>query len=86
MSNKKMIEWTFEIDQDIYNSACVICKAWGTTIEDMTAAFIHFCVKPENLPLLEAFLTESAGKEARDFINQQIFQGVLEIALHKGAE
>ena len=83
MSDKTMIEWTFEVDQDIYNSACVVCKAWGTTIEDMTAAFIHFCVKPDNLPLVEAFLTEANGTEARELINQQIFQGVLEIALHQ---
>ena len=52
-------------------------------IEDMTAAFIHFCVKPDNLPLVEAFLTEANGTEARELINQQIFQAVLEIALEQ---
>lgn len=83
MSNNQMIEWTFEVDQDIYNSACVVCKAWGTTIEDMTAAFIHFYVRPENLPLLEAFLTAAKDSESKELINQQIFQGVLEIALHQ---
>ena len=83
MSNNQMVERTFDVDQDIYNSACVVCKAWGTTIEDMTAAFIHFCVKPDNLPLVEAFLTEANGTEARELINQQIFQAVLEIVLEQ---
>ena len=83
MSNNQMVERTFDVDQDIYNSACVVCKAWGTTIEDMTAALFHFCVKPDNLPLVEAFLTEANGTEARELINQQIFQAVLEIALEQ---
>jgi len=78
-----MIEWIFEVEQDIYNRACVVCNAWGTTIEDMTTAFIYFCVKPDNLPLLDAFLTEATDTVTRELINQQIFQGVLEIALHQ---
>lgn len=86
MSNNQMIEWTFEVDQEIYNSACAVCNAWGTTIEAMTTAFILFSVKPDNLPLIEAFLTQEADAEARACINQQIFQAVLEIALTKGAD
>lgn len=56
MSDKEMIEWSFEVDQDIRDRVCEVCRAWGTTIEDMTAAFIYFCVKPDNLPLVEVFL------------------------------
>ena len=83
MSNNQIVEWTFEVDQDIYDRACEVCNAWGTTIEAMTTAFIYFCVKPDNLPLVEAFLTETNGAEARELINQQIFQAVLEIALEQ---
>ena len=80
MNEKNMVEWTFEVDQDIYDSACLICKVWGTSIENMTAAFIHFCVRPENLPLLESFLSERNDWEERQLINQKIFKGVLDIA------
>ncbi len=83
MNQENLIEWTFEIDLDIYNSACRVCEIWGTTIEDMTAAFVRFSVDPQNLSLVEAFLKEPQESERRSFINQQIFQGVLEIALHQ---
>ena len=83
MSDKEMIEWSFEVDQDIRDRVCEVCRTWGTTIEDMTAAFIYFCVKPDNLPLVEVFLKQEADVEARVCINQQIFQAVLEIALHQ---
>ncbi len=83
MNQENLIEWTFEIDLDIYNSACQVCKIWGTTIEDMTAAFVRFSIDPQNLSLVEAFLKEPQESERRSFINQQIFQGVLEIALHQ---
>lgn len=83
MGDKEMTEWTFEVDQEIYNSACAVCNAWGTTIEAMTTAFILFSVKPDNLPLIDAFLKQEADVEASACINQQIFKGVLEIALHQ---
>lgn len=83
MSNDTKVEWVFEIDQDIYDSASLACKLWGTTIEELTAAFIRFSVDPQNLPMVEAFLTLPQESEARHAINRQIFQGVLKIALHE---
>lgn len=83
MGDKEMTEWTFEVDQEIYNSACAVCNAWGTTIEAMTTAFILFSVKPDNLPLIDAFLKQETDVETRAYINQQIFQAVLEIALYQ---
>lgn len=48
--NKELVTMTIEIDRDIYNQATELFKNIGTTIEDMTAGFLKFCVIPENLP------------------------------------
>lgn len=77
MDEEKMIEWTIEVDDDLYAAASQVCMSWGTTIEAMTEAFIRFCVIPENLPLVDAFIKE---KENRREINRKVFLSVLEIA------
>lgn len=80
MNEEKVVEWTIEVDDDLYAAVSQICKSLGTTIEAITEAFIRFCVIPENLPLVEAFIKES---EDRREINQKVFQAVLDIAQRK---
>ena len=80
MSGTEMVEWTFEIDEDIYNEACLACKAWGTTIEDVTTAFIYFSIDPDNLPLLDAFLGTNLTQEQKYKTSQQILSEVLKLA------
>lgn len=77
MGEKKMIEWTIEVDDSLYVAASHVCKSWGTTIEAMTEAFIRFCVIPENLPLVDAFIKETGDRQE---VNRVVFQSVLEIA------
>ena len=80
MDEERMVEWTIEVDDDLYAAASQDCRSWGTTIEAMTEAFIRFCVIPENLPLVKAFLKES---EDRQEINRKVFRVVLDIAQRK---
>ena len=47
---------TFDMDQDVYDQATKVCKQLGTTIEIMAESIIKFCVVPEKLPILEAFI------------------------------
>lgn len=47
---------TIELDQEVYDQASELFQSLGTTIEDMTVAFLKFCVMPKNLPLLKAYL------------------------------
>lgn len=68
MSDKEMIEWSFEVDQDIRDRVCEVCRAWGTTIEDMTAAFIYFCVKPDNAIRCNICGDEIESKHRHDFV------------------
>lgn len=79
----ELIEWTFEVDLDVYEKAMKVCAELGTTIEVMAVAFIKFCVIPENYPLLEAYInTEKAPTEAnaKEEINQKVFEKVFAIA------
>lgn len=63
--NKDLVTMTIEIDIEVYNQATELFKNLGTTIEDMTVGFLRFCVIPENLPLLKAYLgIENAPAEA----------------------
>ena len=80
MNEEKMVEWTIEVDDDLYVAVTQICDSWGTTIEAITEAFIRFCVIPENLPLVETFIKET---EDRREINQKVFRAVLDIAQRK---
>jgi len=77
MDGDKKVEWAIEVDADLYEAASLACKSWGTTVEAMTEAFIRFCVIPENLSLVDAFISET---EAREEINRKVFRAVLEIA------
>ena len=77
MDEEKLIEWTIEVDDDLYVAASHVCQSWGTTVEAMTEAFIRFCVIPENLPLVDAFIKETGDRQE---INRVVFQSVLEIA------
>lgn len=81
--NKELVTMTIEIDRDIYNQATELFKNIGTTIEDMTAGFLKFCVIPENLPLLKAYLgIENAPAEAgaQPELHHRIFKQVFDIA------
>lgn len=78
-----LVQWTIEIDQDVYDEAAKVCKQLGTTIEIMAESFIKFCVIPENLPLLEAFVNMekvSADASAKKEINRKVFEKVFAIA------
>lgn len=78
-----LVEWTFEIDQDVYEEAVKVCEQLGTTIEVMAVSFIKFCVVPENLPLLEAYVNiEKAPDEtgAGGEIKRRVFEKVYAIA------
>ena len=77
-----LTEWTFEIDQDVYEEAVKVCEQLGTTIEVMAVSFIKFCVVPENLPLLEAYVNiEKVPDEtgASDEIKRMVFEKVYAI-------
>ena len=51
-----LVTMTFDMDQDVYDQATKVCKQLGTTIEIMAESIIKFCVVPEKLPILEAFI------------------------------
>ena len=57
---KELVEWVFEIDQDLYDEAAAVCRSMGTTLEAVTVAFIRFCVEPENRTVVEAFFREGS--------------------------
>ena len=81
--NKELVTMTLEIDKDVYNQATELFKNLGTTIEDMTVGFLKFCVIPENLPLLKAYLgIENAPAEAgaQPDLHHRIFKQVFDIA------
>ena len=74
---------TIEIDIEVYNKAAELFENLGTTIEDMTVGFLRFCVIPENLPLLKAYLgIENAPAEAgaQPDLHHRIFKQVFDIA------
>ena len=77
-----LVEWTIEIDQDVYEEAVKVCTQLGTTIEIMTESFVRFCVIPENLPLLEAFIAAEKAPANADAskINRRVFEKVYAIA------
>ena len=78
-----LVTMTFEIEKEVYDQVVPLLESLGTTIEDMAAGFIKFCVIPENLPLLKAYLgIENAPAEAgaRMELHHRIFKQVLDIA------
>ena len=81
--NKELVTITIEIDIEVCNQAAKLFKNLGTTIEDMTVGFLKFCVIPENLPLLKAYLgIENAPAEAgaQMELHHRIFKQVFAIA------
>lgn len=81
--NKELVTMTIEIDKEVYNQASELFKNLGTSIEDMTVGFLKFCVIPENLPMLKAYLDiENAPAEAgaQMELHHRIFKQVFDIA------
>ena len=77
--SKDLVTMTIEIDIEVYNKAAELFENLGTTIEDMTVGFLRFCVIPENLPLLKAYLgIENAP--AQPDLHHRIFKQVFDIA------
>ena len=80
---EKLIELTFEIEQELYDEAAKVCQRLGTTIEIMAEAFFQFCIVPENQPLLEAYINieeESDPTDADVKIRSEFFEKVFAIA------
>ena len=81
--NENLVTMTIEIEREVYDQASELFQSLGTTIEDMTVAFLKFCVVPENLPLLKAYLgIENAPAEAgaKMELHHRVFQKVFNIA------
>ena len=81
--NENLVTMTIELDQEVYDQASELFKSLGTTIEDMTVAFLKFCVSPENLPVLKVYLgKENAPAEAgaKMELHHRVFQKVFDIA------
>lgn len=51
-----LVEWKIEIDYDLFVKASKVCESLGTTLEDVTVAFLKFCIVPENLPKVKEIL------------------------------
>lgn len=79
MEENKMVDWTFEVDEEIERKAREFCKKWGLTLEGMTVAFIKFCATPENKDIVEAYLKPKIDKNTD--IQEKVFEEVLKIAL-----
>ena len=80
---ENLVTVTIELEQEVYHQWSELVRSLGTTIEDMTVAFFKFCVIPENLPLLKAYLgIENAPAEAgaRIELHHRVFQKVFDIA------
>ena len=78
-----LVTMTFEIEQEVYDQVVPLLESLGTTIEDMAAGFIKFCVISENLPFLKAYLgIENAPAEAgaKMELHHRIFKQVFNIA------
>ena len=77
-----LVEMTIGIDQEVYDQAVTLFDKLRTTIEAMAVAFMKFCIIPENLPLLKAYLgienapTDVDAKE----LHQRVFDEVYQIA------
>ena len=77
-----LVEMTIEIDQEVYDQAVALFDKLGTTIEAMTVAFMKFCIIPDNLPLLMAYLGKEkapTGVDAKE-LHQRIFDEIYQIA------
>lgn len=87
LMDDNLVTMTFEIDRDVYDRASEICEQLGTTIEIMTESLLKFCVIPENLPLLKAYLgieNAPAEADANEKVNQMVLEKVYAIAIKQG--
>lgn len=50
---RKEVEVSFEVEQDVYAKVQTICKKEGTSIEEVTVDFLYFCANPKNTPFLK---------------------------------
>lgn len=83
--SKDLVTMTIGIDREVYNKAAELFKNLGTTIEDMTVGFLKYCVIPENLPLLKAYLgIENAPAEAG--AGMKLHHGIFQQVFHIAAE
>lgn len=51
-----LVTVSFEIDEELYNEAVMVCTELGTTIEQVCAEFLRFCANPDNLPKVKEIL------------------------------
>lgn len=51
-----LVEITFTVDEDLYEEASKVCAELGTTLEEVTVAFLKFCIVPDNLPKVKEIL------------------------------
>ena len=83
--SENLVTMTIELDQEVYDEVSELFQSLGTTIEDMTVAFLKFCVIPENLPLLKAYLgIENAPAEAG--AGMKLHHGIFQQVFHSAAE
>ena len=78
--SKDLVTMTIEIDREVYNKTAELFKNLGKTIEDMTVGFLKYCVIPENLPLLKAYLGIENEAGAQMELHHRIFKQVFDIA------
>ena len=50
---RKEVEVSFEVEQDVYDKVQTICDKEGTSIEEVTVDFLYFCANPQNTPFLK---------------------------------
>lgn len=81
--NDNIATLTLDIDQEVYDQIEPLFKSLGTTIEDMTAAFIQFCVIPENKVILKTYLgidNVEIEAEKKIELHHRVFNQVFDIA------
>jgi antitoxin component of RelBE/YafQ-DinJ toxin-antitoxin module len=70
--------YTFEVDEELEKKAREVCEDWGVTLEDMTRAFMKFCVTPENEEIVRAYFRSE--ENPNEEIQRAILNGSLKIA------
>ena len=43
MASENLVEWTLNINQNVYDSASQVFKAWDTTVEEMLMFYSSLC-------------------------------------------
>ena len=60
---RKEVEVSFEVEQDVYDKVQTICDKEGTSIEEVTVDFLYFCANPQNTPFLKEWFEK--GKDEK---------------------